>query len=599
MKLEGSKNFLQDNSIRSSIFFYFTVTALAASIFIGVSLYTRMSSQSEEALQEENQILIQQISRSVDSYLRNLMKLSDTMYYGIIKNADLSERSVSNEMTLLYDSMKDNVENIALFSKNGEMLESVPAAILKPGTDVTMEDWFQNALEKTENLHFSKPHVQYIFDNSENHYKWVISMSRAVEITQGPYTDQGVILIDVGYDSLKQLFDGITLGNNGYVYLAGADGDLIYHPEAQLIYSGLAQENHEEAVRYRDGNHEERFRNEERIVTVKTVGYTGWKIIGAAPLGGVNLNMLKTQLLFIFIIALVIFILMITNSFISSKITDPIKELERSVNEIEDGNLEAEVYVGGSYEIRHLGSSIRNMAERIRKLMADVVAEHESKRRTEFDILQAQINPHFLYNTLDIIVWMIENEKQSEAVKVVTALARFFRISLSKGKSIIPVRDELEHVRNYLMIQHMRFKNRFTYTLEADEEVLQLASLKLVLQPLVENAIYHGMEFMDGDGEIHVKIWRENDDLYMKVSDNGLGMTKEQVERLLVDHGHVPSKSGSGIGVRNVNERIKLYFGNEYGLIIESELDEGTDVTVHLRAVLYEDVSMEGEGYVK
>lgn len=599
MLFRKPKDGLPNNSIRTSIFLYFTVTALAASIFIGVSLYTRMSSQIEEALQEENQILIQQINRSVDSYLRNIMKLSDSMYYGIIKNADLSERSVSSEMTLLYDSMKDNVENIALFSKDGELLESVPAAILKPGTDVTAEEWFQNALDKTENQHFSKPHVQHVFDNSENHYKWVFSVSRAVEITYGPYTDQGVLLIDVGYDSLNQLFDGITLGNSGYVYLASADGDLIYHPEAQLIYSGLVQENHEEAVRYRDGNHEERFRNEERIVTVKTVGYTGWKIIGAAPLGGVNLNMLKTQLLFIFIIALVIFILMITNSFISSKITDPIKELEKSVNEIEDGNLEAEVYVGGSYEIRHLGRSIQNMAERIRKLMADVVAEHESKRRTEFDILQAQINPHFLYNTLDIIVWMIENEKQSEAVKVVTALARFFRISLSKGKSIIPVRDELEHVRNYLMIQHMRFKNRFTYTLEADEEVLELASLKLVLQPLVENAIYHGMEFMDGDGEIHVKIWRENDDLYMKVSDNGLGMTKEQVERLLVDHGHVPSKSGSGIGVRNVNERIKLYFGNEYGLIIESESDEGTEVTVHLRAVPYEEVSMGGEGYVK
>lgn len=599
MLFKKRKDVLQNISIRSNIFIYFTITALAASIFIGVSLYTRLSGQIEDALQEENQILIQQINRSVDSYLRNIMKLSDTLYYGIIKNADLSEGSVSGEMTLLYDNNKDDVENIALFSKKGELLESVPAAILKPGINVAEEEWFKNALEKTENQHFSTPHVQHIFDSNDNRYSWVISVSRAVEITQGPYTDQGVLLIDIKYDSLKQLFDGIVLGNDGYVYLAAADGELIYHPEAQLIYSGLVQENHEAAVLYRDGNHEEKFQNQEQIVTVKTVGYTGWKIVGVAPLGGVTLNVLKTQLLLVFIIALVIFILTVTNSFISSRITDPIKELERSVNEIEAGNLEATVYVGGSYEIRHLGTSIQHMAERIRKLMADVVTEHETKRRNEFDILQAQINPHFLYNTLDIIVWMIENEKQSEAVKVVTALARFFRISLSKGKSIIPVKDELEHVRNYLMIQHMRFKNRFTYTLEADEDVLELASLKLVLQPLVENAIYHGMEFMDGDGEIHVRIWRENDDLYMKVSDNGLGMTEEQVERLLQNNGHVPSKSGSGIGVRNVNERVKLYFGSEYGLLIESELDEGTDVTVHMKAVPYEEVFREGEGYVK
>lgn len=599
MLFERLRKYLQNLSIRYSVFLYFTVTALAASFLIAASLYSRMSGQMEASIQEENQILIQQINRSVDSYLRNIMKLSDTLYYGIIKNADLLEQSVSGEMTLLYDNSKDTIENIALFSKDGELLESVPAAILKADVDIVDKDWFRNALEKTENLHFSMPHVQYLFDSSENRYIWVISVSRAVEITRGPYTDQGVLLIEVRYDSLEQLFNGITLGNSGYVYLAGADGKLICHPESQLIYSGIAQENHREAVTYRDGNHEEEFEGAKRIVTVKTVGYTGWKIVGVSPLEGMNLNALKTRLLMVFIAGLVVFLLLIINSFISSKITDPIKELEKSVNEIESGNLETRVYVGGSYEIRHLGTSIQTMAERIRKLMDDIVKEHESKRKTEFDVLQAQINPHFLYNTLDIIVWMIENEKQADAVRVVTALARFFRISLSKGKSIISVRDELEHVRNYLMIQHMRFKNRFSYEIEADDEVLDLACPKLILQPLVENAIYHGMEFMDGDGEIRIRAWKEGEDLYIRVSDNGLGMTQEQVDRMLSDTDHVPSKRGSGIGVRNVNERIRLYFGTSYGLTVESELDVGTAVTVHLKAVTVPSDVQEGEVHVK
>ena len=315
--------------------------------------------------------------------------------------------------------------------------------------------------------------------------------------------------------------------------------------------------------------------------------------MGVTPLDGMSLNNIKTKLLIIFIIAFVLFILSIINSYISTRITDPIKELEKAVNEIEEGNLEAEVKMVGSYEIQHLGTSIQNMARQIRRLMNDIVAEHESKRKSEFDTLQSQINPHFLYNTLDIIVWMIENEKQSEAVKVVTALARFFRISLSKGKSIIPVRDELEHVRNYLMIQHMRYKNKFTYTIEADEDVMDLASLKLMLQPLVENAIYHGMEFMDGDGEIRIRAWRREGDLYMSVSDNGLGMTMEQVERLFSAADHAPSRRGSGIGVKNVNERIRLYFGSGYGLAIRSEPDEGTTVTAHLPAVPYEDLKKE------
>lgn len=598
MLFEKQRQGVQKASIRYIIFIYFTLTALAASVFIGISLYTRLSGQMADTIQEENQILINQINRSMDSYLQTIMKLSDSLYYGVIKNADLSDGSIGSEITLLYDNNKDNIENIALLSKNGQMLESVPAARLKSNVDVIDENWFKNALLKTENLHFSTPHVQTIFDGSESQYRWVISMSRAVEITNGPYTDQGVLLIDIRYNSLERLFDGVNLGNGGYAYLISSDGEIIYHPKAQLIDSGIVKENNQESAGLKDGNYEEVFDGEKRIVSVKTVGYTGWKIVGVTPLDGMSLNNIKTKLLMVFIIAFVLFILSIINSYISTRITDPIKELEKAVNEIEQGNLEVEVRSAGSYEIQHLGTSIQSMARRIRKLMNDIVAEHESKRRSEFDTLQSQINPHFLYNTLDIIVWMIENEKQSEAVKVVTALARFFRISLSKGKSIIPVKDELEHVRNYLMIQHMRYKNKFTYDIEADEDVLELASLKLMLQPLVENAIYHGMEFMDGDGEILVRAWRQEDDLYMSVSDNGLGMTQEQVEHLFQAADHTSSGRGSGIGVKNVNERIKLYFGTGYGLEILSEPDEGTTVTAHLPAIPYQEVKKE-EAYVK
>ena len=598
MLFEKQRQGVQKASIRYIIFIYFTLTALAASVFIGISLYTRLSGQMADTIQEENQILINQINRSMDSYLQTIMKLSDSLYYGVIKNADLSDGSIGSEITLLYDNNKDNIENIALLSKNGQMLESVPAARLKSNVDVIDENWFKNALLKTENLHFSTPHVQTIFDGSESQYRWVISMSRAVDITNGPYTDQGVLLIDIRYNSLERLFDGVNLGNGGYAYLISSDGEIIYHPKAQLIDSGIVKENNQESAGLKDGNYEEVFDGEKRIVSVKTVGYTGWKIVGVTPLDGMSLNNIKTKLLMVFIIAFVLFILSIINSYISTRITDPIKELEKAVNEIEQGNLEVEVRSAGSYEIQHLGTSIQSMARRIRKLMNDIVAEHESKRRSEFDTLQSQINPHFLYNTLDIIVWMIENEKQSEAVKVVTALARFFRISLSKGKSIIPVKDELEHVRNYLMIQHMRYKNKFTYDIEADEDVLELASLKLMLQPLVENAIYHGMEFMDGDGEILVRAWRREDDLYMSVSDNGLGMTQEQVEHLFQAADHTSSGRGSGIGVKNVNERIKLYFGTGYGLDIQSEPDEGTTVTAHLPAIPYQEVKKE-EAYVK
>lgn len=584
-----------NGGIRSIIFLYFTITAAAASIFIGLSLYTRMSGQVSETVMEENQILIDQVNRSVENYLKTVMKLSDSLYYSIIKNADLSDPSVGERFNLLYENNMDQTDSIALFSADGELLESVPALRVRNNLDVTREAWFSYTLDRTENQHFFLPQVQQIFESSSDQYRWVIPMTRVVEITKGTDTVQGILLIHLNYTGLKLLLDGVTLENEGYIYLIDGNGEIIYHPRAQLIDSGLEHENNRAVSEYRDGIYQETFHGEERVITVKSVGYTGWKLIGVAPRQTVSLNSLKTQLLVVFVAAFILFLMSLVNSYISSRITTPIRKLELSVNEIEKGNLNAKVDAEGSYEIRHLGQSVQNMAKQIQVLMADIVSEHEKKRKQEFDTLQSQINPHFLYNTLDIIVWMIENEKPDQAVKAVTALARFFRISLSRGKSIITVKDELEHVRNYLMIQHMRFKNRFSYTIEAEDEVLELASLKLMLQPLVENAIYHGMEFMDGDGEIFISAWKEGEDLYLKVSDNGLGMTEEQVARLFSDTPHTGSSRGSGIGVKNVNERIRLYFGSEYGLSIESEPDEGTVVTIHLPAVAYSEIRQKEE----
>ena len=582
-------------SIRSIIYLYFTISALTALVLMGISFYGRLVSQMTSVIQEENQTMLAQVNHSVDSYLRTIMKLSDSLYYDVIKNADLSDESIHSELNLLYDSSRDYVSNIALFSKDGELVDTVPAARIKTDLDVTKEEWFSDTLERTENLHFTMPHVQYIFDNDENQYTWVITLTRAVELTRGVSTEQGILLIDITYGSLKQLLDSITMGNHGYLYMISSGGQLIYHPQMQLIDAGQLEENIQAAVGYRDGNYRESYQGRIRDVTVKSVGCSGWKLVGVTPEQDSYLNTLKTKLFMVFLVGLFLLILMIINASISSRITVPIRELEKSVNALETGNLDAEVYQGGSYEIRHLGRSIGDMAKQIKVLMQDIVAEHESKRKSEFDTLQSQINPHFLYNTLDIIVWMIENEQKSEAVKVVTALARFFRISLSKGKSIITVRDELEHVRNYLMIQQMRFKNKFTYTIDAAPEVLGLASLKLMLQPLVENAIYHGMEFKDGDGIIAVTAVQKEDGLWFTIQDNGLGMTEEQVESLLTEHAHVSSKRGSGIGVKNVNERIRLYFGNEYGLSIESEPDEGTTIRIHLPAVDYREIQEKEE----
>ena len=211
MEQPQKKEFFSRGSIRYTIFVYFTVSALVIILLTGMSLYVRLSGQLKETVRNENQVLLSQVNRSVDAYLRTIMKLSDSLYYGVIKNADLSSGTVSSELTLLYDNNKDEISNIALLSKEGKLIEAVPAARLKNDIDVTQEQWFSATLDRPDNMHFTKPHVQYIFDNNEKQYRWVISLTRAVEITDGTSTEQGVLLIDITYASLKQLLDNVTL----------------------------------------------------------------------------------------------------------------------------------------------------------------------------------------------------------------------------------------------------------------------------------------------------------------------------------------------------------------------------------------------------
>ena len=565
---------------------YFTVTAIIAIALISLIIFQRFTNSLNATIIEENSGIVGQLGESVDSYLRNAMKVSDSIYYNVIKNTDISNDDIKKGMNLIYVNNDNMIDDIALISGKGELIESMPALRLKDNSNVLEKDFFKKSMAESEYINFSMPHIRDLFDRNENSYSWVISLSRAVEVTDEGKATQALLLINLNYRYFEEIFSNVNLGNGGYVYLTNDRGDIIWHPKQNEIYSGRFNEDNKYAATLKDGITVENLRGKNITLNVRTIGYTGWKLVGVTPSAALGIDGIKFRFFVLFVADLFLFLLAMINAFISDKISNPIKRLDGSVREIESGNLDVEIVPSGSYEVEHLGKSIKNMLGRIKVLMSDLVAEHNAKRKSEFDTLQSQINPHFLYNTLDIIVWMIENENSDKAVNIVTALAKFFRISLSKGKNIITVKDEVEHVRNYLMIQNMRFKNRFEYSIDVDEKVLSYSSLKLMLQPLVENAIYHGMEFMDGDGEIDVKVFKEDDSLYFTITDNGLGMSEDMVETLL-SKDFVPSKKGSGIGVKNVNERIKRYFGSEYGLKVESEPDEGTKITIHLPAVVY------------
>ena len=342
----------------------------------------------------------------------------------------------------------------------------------------------------------------------------------------------------------------------------------------------MIQENNQAAGQYDDGVYRETFNGEERIVVAKTVGYTGWKIISVTPKKNFYQNYNRTRVMAVMIIILAILVLIFVNQFVAVRVSLPLKRLEDSLQGIGVEN-ESDIYIGGPPEIQHLGETIRSMVVQLRKLTDDIVREQQEKQKSELDALQSQINPHFLYNALDSIMWMVETEQYEDAISMVQALGRLFRISLSKGKNIITIGEELQHAKSYLAIQKYRYKNKFTSYFDVEEGIEKYKTIKLIIQPLVENAIYYGMEYMDGEGEIHIHAHTEGEDLFIDVEDNGPGMTEEQVSHLLTDDTRRRSR-GSGIGIRNVHQRIQLYFGVEYGLEVSSEPDEGTRVRIHL-----------------
>lgn len=579
-------------SIRYAMFASFTVSALLAVVLTGLTLYVRFSAQLGTAIEEENQILVDRVNQSLGTYLRDMIRLSDSLYYNVVKNTDLNEGDIDEEMRLLYATYSDYVENIALFTVDGEVVATAPAAKVRPEINVTQEPWFVSAMARTENLHFGVPRVQTLFVDADHSYPWVLSLSCAVELTRGTDTQRGVLLIDLKYSALSSLFQGVGLSGNGYLYLMDGTGRLIYHPERTLIASGLVEENNLTAAQWPDGMYAESWHGESRSVIVRGVGYTGWKVVGVVEQPRFTV-VSGEDLRFVAVIFCAYFeLLILMNVVLSKKLTDPIQALKESVSRVEESVETAPIYVGGASETRELGRAIQHMVDRMRRLTNDMVREHEQKQKSELNALQAQINPHFLYNTLDIIVWMIENGQREDAVRVVTALARFFRLSLAKGRNIIPLRDELEHVRNYLLIQEMRYKNKFRYLIDCPPEAEELTTIKLVLQPVVENAIYHSMDFMDGDGLIEIRAKAQDGCLSLTVSDNGLGMTRDVVAHLLSagparDEKREGRRKGSGIGLKNVQERIRLYFGPEYGVAIHSEPDAGTVVELRMPAIPY------------
>lgn len=592
---------LQPRGMQSTIMIAFSIISISIMLILGIVMYIRFSVSSRQEIIQSTQKLMEQTGENLEDYLVSMRQISDAVYYNVIKENDFSgqDKDIQEGMNLLYEANRDNLRSIAIYNNYGSLMAAEPIASQKEDPNVTRQDWYIQAMDKMENMHFSTPHIQNLFDDATLRYYWVISLSRVVEITNNGVPQSGVLLVDMDYSGISRMMKQINTLNNGqYYYLCDNNGQIIYHMRQMQISNGIASENSQTAAKYKDGVYDEIFEGEHKKVIVNTISYTGWKLVSVIPYATFTHGMFNIRYFIAILTLLMVMMLVVINRVVSVRISSPILKLNDSVMEYEAGE-KPEIYIGGSMEIRHLGYSIQKSYEQIDTLMREIVLEQTERRKSELAALQSQINPHFLYNALDSITWMIEGERNDEAVFMISELAKLFRISLSKGRTVISVKDELQHAKSYMSIQKIRYKNSFTLLFDIEPSIYSYCTVKLILQPILENAINYGVRDRDEDGEITVTGRVKDGNVIFSVTDNGMGMSEDEVNFVLTDSNRV-HKRGSGVGLVNVNNRIQILFGKEYGLSIESEPDEGTTVFICIPAIPYTEENREilEKGYI-
>ena len=514
---------------------------------------------------------VSQVSNTVENYLSDM---SEAMH--IVRQTLGQTEARRDAMLNAFLNFRPDVVDVTSYDAAGQLLDCW-ALGRDPKEQITANLSFDYERARAgADVFMTAPHVATIFDR---YYPWVVTMTARLD-GEGPAQ---WVSLDLSFASLSSYINNVGIGTRGYCFLLDDAGNLVYHPQQQLIYSGLKSEDTAALAGLDDGVYD----NGTVITCVNSVGDSGWRVVSVSYVDElVDRNMAEMLQLSCVLGALVLACALLTSWVLSRLLTRPLRGLAGAMESFEaDADHFTYHPVGGTREVRELSDSFGHMVLRIQQLMVTVRQEEINLRKTELKALQAQINPHFLYNTLDSIAWMCEQGQNADAVRMVHALARLFRISISKGHELIPIAKEIEHAESYLQIQKYRYKNRFTYTFSVDPACLDCLCNKITLQPILENAINHGLDLMVDEGEIEVQVCPDGGDILFRVRDNGVGMTAEQVQAIL----HRQPGDRTGIGIKNVDDRLKIYFGKQYGLRIDSVPDEGTCVEIRMPKVRQED----------
>lgn len=524
----------------------------------------RYRSAMVQSAQTSSAQAVSQVSNTVGSYLSDMDQAMRLVEQSVSESGESRDRLLA-----AFLKFRPDVVAVTSYSADGELLDCW-SPDREPKENILQNLSFDLDMARATGGSFmTAPHVETIF---EGYYPWVVTMTAPLE----GGGEAAWVSLDLSFSGISSYIKNVSIGQRGYCFLMDDAGNIIYHPQQQLLYAGLKSEDTEALAALEDGA----YADDTVIYSVASVGESGWRAVGVSYVDElVNRNVNDMIRLSLWLAVVVLAVAVLTSWLLSRLIGKPLRGLASAMESFEsDADHFTYRPVGGTREVQELSDSFEHMVLRIQELMTTVREEEVNLRKTELKALQAQINPHFLYNTLDSIAWMCEQGRNADAVKMVHALARLFRISISRGHELIPIAKELEHAESYLQIQMYRYKNQFTYTFDVDPDCLGYYCNKITIQPIIENSINHGLDLMVEEGRIDVRVRFDGDDIVFSVQDNGVGMSPEQLEAIMQ---HGPTDR-TGIGIKNVNDRLKIYFGRSYGLSITSEPDVGTCVEIRM-----------------
>lgn len=529
--------------------------------------YVSISASTNELLENATDYtgqLILRVNAEIDMYVEYMKDISDFIVDNNVVSAYLTAANEhmltdaicasAQQQLAAAQKIRSEITAIALIPQSGGALFGSADAQLNTDSGYQQAAWYTGALAHPREVQVSSSRVENLIAGQ---YNWVVSISRAVLDRAGRV--QGVLLVDLNYQIIDRLCAAVDLGNRGYIYLIDQSGGILWHPQQDLIYAGLKQENVEEILAAENGRILSGKGAARRLYVACESEATGWTAVGVAYTQELLRDQDRIYKTYLWIAALALIFALLFSVQLSASVAEPIRKLTQTMQCVEDGDLHVRCHVSSRTELGQLSDSFNHMIAKTAELMDERLRIEEQKRKSEWKALQAQIQPHFLYNTLDSIIWMSHAGRNEEVVEMTSALAQLLRSSIGDGSDTNTLEKELAHVRSYLTIQKMRYNEKLQYAIDMDPQTGGCLLPKLVLQPLVENAIYHGIKLKQGGGTVRIESLLEEDRLLITVEDDGVGMTQEQLETVL-EKKEADGES-SKLGVYNVNERLQLFFG--------------------------------------